>query len=82
MGMTYDCDMKSFGVLDSSEITIAIPGDRWWPQATEQEGENVSRTFPMSYYGANVTSAQMLEVSPLGVGTALRLERGAWSMVK
>ena len=27
-------------------------------------------------------SAQMLEVSPLGVGTVLRLERDAWSMVK
>ena len=27
-------------------------------------------------------SAQLLEVSPLGVGTVLRLERDAWSMVK
>ena len=27
-------------------------------------------------------SAQMLEVSLLGVGTVLRLERDAWSMVK
>ena len=28
-------------------------------------------------------SAQMLEVSPFGVGTVLRLERdGGWSMVK
>ena len=27
-------------------------------------------------------SAQMLEVSQLGVGTVLRLERDAWSMVK
>ena len=27
-------------------------------------------------------SAQLLEVSLLGVGTALRLERDAWSMVK
>ena len=30
----------------------------------------------------NVMSAQMLEVSLLGVGTVLRLERDAWSMVK
>ena len=33
-------------------------------------------------YGKNVMSAQMLEVSGLGVGTVLRLERDAWSIVK
>ena len=32
-------------------------------------------------YGRSIMSAQMLEVSPLGVGTVLRLERDAWSMV-
>ena len=32
-------------------------------------------------YGKNVMSAQMLEVSPLGVGVVLRLERDAWSTV-
>ena len=33
-------------------------------------------------YGENVMSAKMLEVSLLGAGTVLRLERGARSMVK
>ena len=33
-------------------------------------------------YGRNVMSTSMLEVSPVGVGTVLRLERDAWSMVK
>ena len=33
-------------------------------------------------YGNNVMSAESLEVSLLGVGTVLRLERGAWSTVK
>ena len=33
-------------------------------------------------YGKNVLSAQILEVSPLGVGPVLRLERNAWSIVK
>ena len=33
-------------------------------------------------YGENVLSAQMLEVSLLGVGTVLRFERDAWVMVK
>ena len=26
-----DCDMENFGTLDSSEKTIAILGDTWWP---------------------------------------------------
>ena len=33
-------------------------------------------------YRKSVMSAQMLEVSLLGVGTVLHLERNAWSMVK
>ena len=32
-------------------------------------------------YGQNVRSAKILEMSLLGVGTVLRLERDAWSMV-
>ena len=32
-------------------------------------------------HGKNVMSAKMLEISLLGVGTVLRLERDAWSMV-
>ena len=28
------CDMGNFGTLDSSGKTIAILGDRWWPQTT------------------------------------------------
>ena len=33
-------------------------------------------------YGRNVISTSVLEVSLLRVGTVLRLERDAWSMVK
>ena len=47
----------------------------------EQEGDKISKSFYVTY-GKNVMSAQMLEVSLLGVGTMLRLERDAWSMVK
>ena len=36
----------------------------------------------MSYMEKNVMSALLLEVSLLGVGTVLRLERDAWLMVK
>ena len=34
-------DGENFGALDSSEKTIPIQGDRWWPQTAKQE-ERVS----------------------------------------
>ena len=78
------CDMEEFGRLESSEKTIAILGDRWWPQTAKQDGNRISKQFLCSIYiyGKIVMSAQMLEVSLLGVGTVLRLGRGAWSMVQ
>ena len=36
--------MEKFGTLDS-EKTMAIPGDRWWPQTAKQEGEKTSETL-------------------------------------
>ena len=33
-----ECDVEKFGTLDSSEKTIAILGDTWWPQTAKQEG--------------------------------------------
>ena len=38
-----ECDMEKFGTLDSSEKTIAILGDRWWPQTAKQEGGKISK---------------------------------------
>ena len=40
-----ECDMEKFGTLDSSEKTIAILGDRWWPQKAKQEGDKISKKF-------------------------------------
>ena len=37
--------MEKFGTLDSSEKTIAILGDRWWPQTAKQEGDKTSKKF-------------------------------------
>ena len=69
-----------FGTLGSSEKkTIAILGDRWCPQTAKQEGDKKSKTFLRNIW-KNTMSAQMLEVSLLGVGTVLRLERDAWPM--
>ena len=74
--------MEKFGTIDSREKTIAIVGDRWWQQKAKQQGGTISKKFLCNIYGKNVMSARMLEVSLLGVGTVLRLERDAWSMVK
>ena len=38
-----ECDMEEFGTLDSSEETIAILGDRRWPQTAKQEGDKISK---------------------------------------
>ena len=46
----------------------------------KQDGDRTNIVFVV--YGRSVMSAQKLEVSLLGVGTMLRLEKGAWSMVK
>ena len=35
------CDIEQFGRLESSEKTIAIPGNRWWPQTTKQDGNRM-----------------------------------------
>ena len=75
------CDMEELGRLESSERTIAILGDRWWPQIAEV-GRGLDMQFFHVAYGRRVMNAQMLEVFILGVGTVHRLERGAWSLVQ
>ena len=35
-------DREKFGTLDSSEKTIAILGDKWWPQTAKQKEDKVS----------------------------------------
>ena len=39
------CDMEEFGRLESSEKTIAILGDRWWPRTAKQDGDRTSKQF-------------------------------------
>ena len=36
-------DVELFGKLESSEKTIAILGDRWWPQKAKQDGDRISK---------------------------------------
>ena len=44
------CDVKELGRLESSEKTIAILGDRWWPQTSKQDGHSLSKQFPCSIW--------------------------------
>ena len=39
------CDMEELDRLKSSEKTIAIRGDRWWPQTANQYGDTISKQF-------------------------------------
>ena len=42
MGKFDKCDTEEFGRLESSEKTIAILADRWWPQTAKQDGDWIS----------------------------------------
>ena len=49
MGGMDECDVEEFGILDSGERTIAMLGDRWWPEAAKQEGDKNSKNALMLY---------------------------------
>ena len=38
-------DMEEFGRLESSEKTIVVLGDRWWPQTAKQDGHRICQHF-------------------------------------
>ena len=38
-------DIEEFSRLEGSEKTIAILGDRWWPQTAKQDGDRISKQF-------------------------------------
>ena len=56
--------MKEFGRLESSEKTIAILGDRWWPQTAKQDGDRISKQFvcnTSSPFGGEIEVGRMLD---------------------
>ena len=44
------CHMEEFGRLESSEKTIAILEDKWWPQTAKQDGDRTSKQFPCNIW--------------------------------
>ena len=43
------CGMEKFDILNSSEKTIAILGDRRWPQTAEQQGDKDKQNKNVTY---------------------------------
>ena len=76
------CDMAELGRLESSEKTIAILRDRWWPQTAKQDEDRISKQFLCNTWKTHNERPNVGGAALLGVGTVLRLERDAWSMVK
>ena len=74
-----DCDMRKFGALYICKKAIAILGDDGGHRRRNREGIRQAKYFYLVCYiwEKNLMSAQMLEVSLLGVGTALIFERDA-----
>ena len=56
------CDMEKFGTLDSSEKTIAMLGDRWWPQTAKQEGDEISKKNLCNIWGKKRNERQNVGV--------------------
>ena len=73
--------MEEFGRLESSEKTIDILGNRWWPQTAKQDRDRISKQFLCNIWKKHYERPNVGCVSRLGVGTVFRLERDAWSMV-
>ena len=60
------CGMEEFGRLESSEKTITILGERWWPQTAKQDGDRISKKFYV-IYGKCVMSAH--NVGDVSIGS-------------
>ena len=75
------CHMEAFGVIESSEKTIAILEYRRWPQAAKQDEDRISKQFLCSI-------RKKRNERPNVGGVSIRSRNGApsrrdaWSMVK
>ena len=76
--------MEEFGRLEGNEKTIAILGDRWWPQTAKQDRNRISKQFQCNIW-------KKRNERPNIRGVSIRSKNGApsrkgcvvkWSMVK
>ena len=70
-----------FGRLESSEKTVAILGDKWWPQTAKHDDDRISKHFLCSMWKRRSERRNVGDVSIGSRNSALRLEgmRGQWS---
>ena len=75
-----ECDMEKCSSLRNIDKTIDMPGNRWWPQKPNKEGNGIGRKLHVRY-GLHIMCALMFGVYLSGVDTVLQLERDAchWS---
>ena len=55
--------MEEFGRLESSEKTIAILGDGWWPQTAKQDGDRMDKQTVLCNIWKNRSERPNIEVS-------------------
>ena len=73
------CDMEEFDRLESSEKTIAILGNRWWPQTAKQDGDRISKQFLYSIWNKRNERPNVVGVSTRSRNGAPSRMRGQWS---
>ena len=73
------CDMGEFGKLASSEKTIAILGDRWWPQMAKLDGDRIGEQFLCNIWKKRNERPNVGGVSIRGRNGAPS-RRDAWSL--
>ena len=75
------CDLEEFDRLESIEKTIAVSGDRWWPQTAKQDGVRINKQFIFSI-------REKRKERPNVGGVSIRIRYGApsrndaWSIFK
>ena len=62
--------------------TIAIVGDRWWPQTTKQDGDRKSKQNICSIWTKRVERLNVGGVRIKSRNGVLRLHNDGWSMAK
>ena len=66
------CDMEESGRLESSEETVDILGDRWWPQTAKQDEDRMSKQLLCSLW-------KKRNERPNVGGASIRIRNGARS---
>ena len=74
--------MEEFGRLESSDKTIAILGDRWWPQTGKQDGDRTSKQFLCNIWKKRNERRNVGGVPVRSRNGAPSRKGDAWSMVR